>query len=130
MSESAAATSAHASQPREELPRARFTDRLHGALSQGDLRRLAAEHRARPFGPHGDELARLLAVLRAAETDGKLALFAVEPMRRWIVVRMRSTPMCGRVEPVSEQVYDSLDDAEHAVFRLRLAAFVVREAAT
>lgn len=79
---------------------------------------LVEEHRQRPIGQHGDQLARLLTHLRTipgvsrlvilAMPDGSLALGGVDRER-------------GRSPvPVDERRFATIDEAEHAVFLARL----------
>lgn len=109
-------------QANADLPRERFGARLRDRLLAADLDRLLAEHRAAPFGPHGDDLARLLAYLRGAETDGKLVIYALARDRRWALARIGAVGRSeGSLAVDRSQTYESLDEAEHAALLARVA---------
>lgn len=79
---------------------------------------LAAEFKAKVRGPHSDELRRVLHRMRAGSLAGKYVLVVEEPFRRWSLARL--TGERGRAaETIKGQVFESLDDAEWAVFKLR-----------
>lgn len=79
---------------------------------------LVEEFCAAPFGRHSPVLQRLLLRLRSLPAEGKHVLVEVEPFRRWRLARLR-----GRGEPVEllDEFFDSLEQAERHVFRLRCA---------
>ena len=82
---------------------------------------LIEEHRVRPCGQHSDPLERVLNYFRRAPVAGKLAVLNVG----------HSTPAYGLASfsgsrgaaPVinKDPVYDTLNEALHAVFLLRVA---------
>ncbi|MDE2791783.1 MAG: hypothetical protein OXI81_15370 [Paracoccaceae bacterium] len=78
---------------------------------------LAREFRARIRGPHSEELRNLLHRMRAMPIRGKYVLVVVKPFRSWRIGRIgeRNQP----IEAVDDRIFDSLDAAEWAVFRLR-----------
>lgn len=116
-----------ASISRTDPSRERFGARLRGRLLAGDLDRLLAEHQAAPLGPHGDDLARLLAYVRGAETNGKLVIYALVRDRRWALARIGEVGRSeGSLEVDASQTYGSLAEAEHAALLARVAA--LREA--
>jgi len=79
---------------------------------------LKEEFLAAPFGDHSPALRRFLLRLRSLPAEGKHVLVEVEPFRRWRLARLR-----GRGQPVEllEETFDSLEEAERHVFRLRCA---------
>jgi hypothetical protein len=81
---------------------------------------LAREFRAAPLGRHSGELYALLNVLRAGAVAGKYCLICVEPHRRWVIGRMSGQR--GVAPAVSDnRIFERLEDAEWAVFKLRWA---------
>jgi hypothetical protein len=79
---------------------------------------LAREFRARIRGPHSEDLRRLLHRMRTMPLAGRHVLLVIEPYRRWAIGRLgaqRGAP----IERVDNRVFDSLDEAEWEVFRLR-----------
>jgi hypothetical protein len=81
---------------------------------------LIEEHRRRPTGNHSPALAELLVHFRQAPTAGKLATLAVEPGRRWQVVRLSGAQ--GVAHDLSDPArFDSEAEAAHEVFLRRLA---------
>jgi hypothetical protein len=86
------------------------------ALSDDD-RRLIAEMRARPLGPHSPDLRRLLNVWRSAPAEGKLVLIVRRPNREWVLGELggRGTP----VRIFENNVFTDLAVAEWEVFKLR-----------
>ena len=79
---------------------------------------LTDEFFAAPFGNHSPALQRLLLRLRSLPAEGKHVLVEVEPFRQWQLARLR-----GRGEPVEllHETFDSLEQAERHVYRLRCA---------
>ncbi len=65
-------------------------------------------------------MSRTLVLLRSVPTHGKLALYAVEPGRRWAIARISSSARGGGLTLESDTTFESLEDAEHAVFLARL----------
>ena len=78
---------------------------------------LAREYRSRIRGPHSEELRFLLHRMRATQIRGKYVLVVVEPFKKWRIGRIteRNQP----IEAVDDRVFDNLDEAEWAVFKLR-----------
>ncbi len=83
---------------------------------------LIEEHRRRPVGPHGPALAMVLNYFRRAAMQDKLAVFAIRHFEDYRIVALS-----GRrgVLPrwASDEHYGSLDEASHAIFLMRVAAF-------
>ena len=82
---------------------------------------LIAEHRAKPLGQHSDKLDRLLNYFRREEMPDKYAILRVGPLRS---CRYRVMALSGRAghppRLVDDKLYDTLDEAYHAVFLLRV----------
>jgi len=88
-------------------------------LATADLTRLIETHRQNPFGPHPDELARVLNVFRAAETEGKYVIVRLPGEEGWRLARVTGRRDEGSVA-VEDAVYGSVGEAEHAAFVARL----------
>jgi hypothetical protein len=100
-------------------------------LRAADLAGLIEIHRRNPFGPHPDELARVLNVFRAAETEGKYVIVRLPDETGWRLARVTGRRAEGSVA-VEDVVYGSVEEAEHAVFvsRLRQSGLLDPEAAS
>jgi hypothetical protein len=75
------------------------------------------EFRAKPIGPHSPGLQRVLNAMRGAPQKGKYVLVCTRPHREWVLGRL-----VGRGRPVEilpDRRFNSLAEAEWAVFRLR-----------
>jgi len=82
---------------------------------------LVEEMRARPRGPHSDDLQRLLHRMRWSLAGRRHVLVTLEPGRRWMLARLpgrRGAP----VETFPNRVFTSMAEAEWAVFALRWEA--------
>ena len=90
-------------------------------LAQSDIDALVATHAANPFGPHPDELARILNVFRAQGTRGKDVILSLPNEEGWRVATITGRGEEGSVS-VTEERYDSIEEAEHAIFLRRLRA--------
>jgi len=82
---------------------------------------LAAEFKARPFGPHSGDLHRLLNLMRAQPLPGRLALLTLIPHREWALIRL-GPPRGGTFEIVEGVRYHSPAEAEWDVFKRRWQA--------
>ena len=102
------------------VARARFERALREQLAELVDEELIAEHRARPLGPHSDELARVLTYFRGAPVEGKHVVIAVERDKKWQVGRITRTDPATPVV-LEEDTYDSYGAALHAVFLRRVA---------
>src|ERR1700727_309193 len=89
--------------------------------AQSDIESLVATHAANPFGPHPDELARVLNVFRAQGTRGKDVILSLPDEEGWRGATITGRRQEGSVT-VAEERYDSLGEAEHAIFLRRLRA--------
>lgn len=88
-------------------------------LAENDVARLIEDHRHAPFGPHADDLARVLYFLRARETVGKHVIVAVTGGTGWQLAKVTGLRAEGSLA-VESEVYQSVEDAEHAAFISRL----------
>ena len=82
---------------------------------------LALEYRTSPRGPFSPELQRILDGMRMTPVKGRYALVAIEPFKRWGLVRLsgiRGVPP----SPVEGVVYSSMADAEWDLFKRRWKA--------
>lgn len=82
---------------------------------------LVAEMRARPRGPHSDDLLKLLHRMRWSGVGKRFVLIVLEPNRRWMLGRLpgqRGAP----VETFPNRIFTSLAEAEWAVFTMRWEA--------
>ena len=79
---------------------------------------LAREFMAAPAGHHSPNLQRLLRVMRGGPVEGKYALLVTKPGRKWTLIQLSGA---RDVPPAvfADCVFDDLDEAERAVFRLR-----------
>jgi hypothetical protein len=80
---------------------------------------LIAEHRDNPIGQHSDDLERVLTYFRRQPTENKYALAEIKKNESWRLVR--TTGVRGeRPEPVGDEIFDSQEAAEHALFCQRV----------
>ena len=90
-----------------------------GRLAEADLPRLIELHRRTPFGPHPDELARILNFFRASGTEGKQVIVRLPREDGWHLARVTGQRDEGSVA-VEDTLYASVEEAEHAAFLARL----------
>src|SRR5262249_39815757 len=100
----------------------RFDSRMRARLLAFDLNSLIDEHRARPFGPHSDALARLLSHFRGAEIAGKYVIYGLDGNAGWVLGRITRPRAEGSLELDMSTVYPSVEEAEHAVLLARVQA--------
>jgi hypothetical protein len=81
-------------------------------------RDLAAEFKAKPFGPHSGELQRVLNLMRSQPLPDRYALLTLAPHREWALVRLGKA-RSGRIEIVEGVGYQSPEEAEWDVFKRR-----------
>ncbi len=81
-------------------------------------RELAAEFKARPFGPHSGELQRVLNLMRSQPLPGRYVLLTLQPHREWALARL-GPARSGRVEIVEGVRYRSPEEAEWDIFMRR-----------
>ena len=103
--------------------RALFAASLRASMRTLVTPDLIAEHGRRPFGPHSRELAAMLTFFRSASVAGKLALLAEGAMGPYRIVRLSGLRGVAP-EWVSDETFDMLEDAEHAVFLRRVEALM------
>lgn len=92
---------------------------LLAVLQAADLGDLITAHRASPFGPHPDPLARVLNYFRRKPTLGKYVIIRLPGATGWQLATITGRRREGSVS-VRAGLYDSPQDAEHAVFLARL----------
>ena len=73
-------------------------------LGTADMARLVQTHRQNPFGPHPDELARVLNVFRAAETEGKYVIVRLRGEEGWRLAKVTGRRRDGSVAIASAPV--------------------------
>ncbi len=78
---------------------------------------LAAEFRARPYGPHSAELQRILNAFRSAPVSGNYCLVVTKPHSEWTLARFGPT-LREDVTTLGPS-FTSLESAEWHVFKLR-----------
>ncbi|MCY4085885.1 MAG: hypothetical protein OXG37_03115 [Actinomycetia bacterium] len=99
--------------------RARFAQRSRAEVLELVDEELVAEHAANPFGRHSDRLGHVLAHLRRGPLAGKVVILCDQPFARYRLARLTGVRE-ERPVPVGSEVYRTVEEAEHAVFRLRL----------
>lgn len=79
------------------------------------------EFRANPIGHHSAELDAILSLLRGGDVAGKYCLICIKPHAEWVIARLSGQRgVAPRIE--DNRVFQSIEDAEWAVFKLRWAA--------
>jgi N,N-dimethylformamidase len=81
---------------------------------------LAREFKARPFGVHSPDLQAVLNRMRSGPVPGKHYLIMTRSHSQWVLARMTGDPL--RLEVVPGYVFDTLEEAEWTVFKLRWQA--------
>jgi hypothetical protein len=79
---------------------------------------LAEEFKAKPFGPHGAELQKVLNVMRWEPLEGKYVLVCTKPHKEWCLGQLpgkRGVP----VKLYEDVTFGDLGDAEWHIFKLR-----------
>ena len=84
-------------------------------------RELAAEFKAKPFGPHSGDLQQVLNLMRAESLPGRHILVTMVPHREWALARL-GPPRSGKVEMVEGVRYQSPEAAEWDIFKRRWQA--------
>lgn len=81
------------------------------------------EHQQKPFGPHSRDLAAVLNYFRSSAIVGKLAILALDALGPYRIVTLSGS---RGVAPTwaTEETYDTVAQAEHAVFLMRIDALV------
>jgi hypothetical protein len=93
---------------------------MRDRISRMDLQALLEEHRKLPYGPHSDELARLLTYFRRADTDGKHVVYSQTDSEGWVIGRLDGQDGRPRIDFDTTKVYPSSDLAQQAVLEARL----------
>jgi hypothetical protein len=108
---------------------AEVLERFHGrSLTwRRDLvsERVVAAHDRQPLGPHDDQTARLLRVLRSASVRGKHVVFSLGADGPWCIGVI--TIGCPGNLLLEEQKFDTYADAMREVFRLRCRRLMRRD---
>jgi len=94
--------------------------RLREQLGGMDLDALLEEHRHHPYGPHSDELARLLTSFRKAGVGGKYVIYSQGDDDGWVIGRLNVRDGRPRIYLETVTVYASSALAQHAVLEARL----------
>ncbi len=94
--------------------------RRRARLGLLDLDALAEEHRRLPYGPHSDELTRLLTYFRSAATQGKDVVYSEGDEDGWVIGRLTSRGARPRIDLDTSRIYSSSALAQHAVFEARI----------
>lgn len=84
-----------------------------------DLDALLEEHRQLPYGPHSDELGRLLTYFRRADTAGKYVIFSRGGSEGWQIGRLDPHADRPRID-LDPMVYASSALAQQAVLEARV----------
>ena len=83
----------------------------------GDRIDLAREFRDRPYGIHSPALQAALEQLSLVNPNGKMLLVCTRPGREWTLAEIPGDP--PRAHLRADMVFESVEDAEWAVFKLR-----------
>lgn len=86
---------------------------VHGARID-----LVEEFRQSPFGRHSPDLQALLDYMRGRSIIGKHFLLLVGPHTKWMLAKFTPGSPLG-TQPLPDQVFDTIEEAEWFVFRLR-----------
>lgn len=78
---------------------------------------LAREFRTRPFGEHSPDLQYLLHLMRSSDLGGRYVLVMTRPHAQWTLARTRDHD--DGPPHLTNTTFDSLEEAEWAVFKLR-----------
>jgi hypothetical protein len=84
-----------------------------------DLDALLEEHRRLPYGPHSDELGRLLTYFRRGETSGKYVIYSRSDGEGWQIGRLDARADQPRID-LDPAVYTSSALAQQAVLEARV----------
>jgi hypothetical protein len=95
------------------------------ALRRQKMRALATddlleEHARAPFGPHGPRLHQLATYFRLHPAAGKYALVHTPDGKGFAIRRLAGARHTVPGSPVTDDIFATRAEAEHAVFRLRL----------
>jgi hypothetical protein len=103
------------------------SDAIAQVLRRHSAADLIAEHADRPFGPHSNELARVLNFVRAAEVIGKHVIIADHhDSSLWHIATLTGRRHEGGVQFIGRSC-PSIQAAEHAIFLLRLEALGITD---
>jgi len=85
-----------------------------------DLDVLLEEHRHLPYGPHSDQLARLLTYFQRADNAGKYVIYSQADDEGWLIGRLNNRYEQPRIYLETATVYGSSALAQHAVLEARV----------
>ena len=104
---------------RESEVQSVFDANLRARLTELVTPDLIEEHRRNPVGHHSPALGIVLTALRQVPTRGKLAVWAIEPARQWMIIRLSGQQ--GVAHDLSDpgRFFDE-DEVLHEVFLRRL----------
>lgn len=106
---------------KQQIAYRRFDRRLRDRLKALITPALLEEHKAAPLGPHSDALARVLNYFRRGEMPDKYAILQDGPPEAWTYTVMALSGEPGKPpRVVDDRVYQTRDEAYHAVFLLRV----------
>jgi branched-chain amino acid transport system permease protein len=106
---------------KQEIAYRRFDRRLRDRLKALITPELLEEHKGAPLGPHSDALARVLNYFRRGEMPDKYAILQDGPPEGWTYTVMALSGEPGKPpRVVDDRVYQTRDEAYHAVFLLRV----------
>ena len=87
---------------------------------------LAREFKARIYGRHSGELQRVLNRMRAGVNAGRCVIICTKRHREWVLARMGQRAG-DPIEPVPGHFFQSEEEAEWVVFKLRWRELTGRE---
>jgi hypothetical protein len=87
---------------------------------------LAREFKACIYGRHSGELQRVLNRMRGGVNAGRYVIICTKRHREWVLARM-GRRVGAPIEPVAGYVFQSEEEAEWVVFKLRWRELTGRE---
>jgi branched-chain amino acid transport system permease protein len=97
----------------------RFQKNLREYLKSLITPELIEEHRRTPLGQHSDALERVLNYFRRAPGEDKYSLYEIETGRKYRIIALSGQKGIPPRE-VDERIYESKNEALHAVFLKRV----------
>ncbi len=104
---------------RNQIALAMWDQRMRAALLPLITRKIIAEHKRGPLGPHSDALSRVLNYIRRRSPHGKCVVVCTRPFKQWRVARLPGV----RGQPpvfVDDKTYNSEAKAMHVLFLMRI----------
>ena len=87
---------------------------------------MAHEFKARIYGRHSGELQRVLNRMRGGANAGRYVIVCTKRHREWVLARMWQRAG-DAIEPVPGYIFQSEEEAEWVVFKLRWRELTGRE---